>query len=541
MRLTSVSALSSRDSSRNVFTRRDLEEACKKLCPSNKFPKVIQKRSRNTSKPNARMIEPDVGSQMKVLDAGVKLSAKKMNECKSQCDRVEKELKNRKDELIELKRESSALNEMLEGKNHEAQRIKELKNKIDLTNSESEKKLHYRLNLRHMFQRIQKNSVTLDAHMSAMIDSLDAAEKDRKKSKKMLGDIESALTKSLKDLERTIVGLDTERCHRQRTLAARESDAWNAKSMEIWRLKRESMAHEMGSSFGDAGKREINEKRTKMLNDASIELTNLKDKIGEKTRSLSLLEDTFSKVKQATGANELAELVNKINHHSETKQKLVSEKERADENLRNAKRRLERAQHNFSLMREEGFGDTPLQRMATQDINNEIDKEKMKGKMMKSTNARLEKVLVEIQQGGIGLYQRLCPHHSSLLDGEAPLLQQNANESAVQTAQDTLEMLKTSERVVTKMLETVGGAEIFRYSKADVHSGGGCSSLPIETDLESANIQGNNCRVEARCRTSEHDHSKVIDDDEMSITSGMENSSDGLDVILSRRSIKDTR
>mmetsp|Transcript_316 Transcript_316/g.394 ORF Transcript_316/g.394 Transcript_316/m.394 type:complete len:84 (+) Transcript_316:1274-1525(+) len=68
--------------------------------------------------PNARMrmIEPDVGSQMKGLDTRVKLSAKNMNECKSQCDRVGKESKNRKDELIELKRECSALNEMLDGK-----------------------------------------------------------------------------------------------------------------------------------------------------------------------------------------------------------------------------------------------------------------------------------------------------------------------------------------------------------------------------------------------------------------------------------------
>jgi len=504
------------DSMRKQFTKRDLLEACRKISPTKES--AIQHLKRKTpriSRQNTRSADPDAGSQIRVLDAGVKLSAKKMNECKAHADRLEDELKKKNDELIEIARETYALDEMINGNNPEAKRIHILEKEIEDVHIQADSKLHYRLKLNHMHHRFQKNSLTLDAHLSAMSDTLNAAEKDKQKCEKMMGDIESAQAKAIKDLERTIREVETERSHRERTLSSRKNEALNAEKMEAWREERLLITTELNSSFGEGKMKENKEQCRRLIKEIKADLSKLNLDMEEKGNSLAQMEEAFMQIKQATGVNEVTELVDKITNHEEQRARLQTEKKEAEDKLASAKSRLEEAQQEYDELRAHGIGNTELNRSTISDINEEILREKTAAKVTKSTNARLENVLVEIRQGGMGLYQRLLAYHPTLLDGEAPTLGESATTSTVQAAYDTLEMLKVTEQILSKMLNAIGGVGIFRYSKHFENDGNGNDEQDsISHDLERTNLHENNCRIEVRSRKQSIHSELVVDEDE---------------------------
>ena len=506
------------DNMRRQFTKTDLFEACRKISPTK--DSAIQNLKRKTpriSRQKSRCADPDVGSQIRVLDAGVKLSAKKMNECKAHADRLEDELKKKNDELLEIAREAYALDEMINGNNPEAKRIQTLEKDIRNVHIHAESKLHYRLKLNHIRHRFQKNSLTLDAHLSAMSDTLNAAEKDKQKCEKMMGDIESAQAKALKDLEMTIREVETDRSHRERTLSIRKNEALNAEKMEAWREERLLITTELNSSFGEGENKENKEQFRRLTKELKADLNKLNLDMEGKGNKLAQMEEAFMQIKQATGVNEVTELVHKITNHEEQRNRLQNEKKEAEDKLANAKSQLEEAQHKYDELRAHGIGNTELNRSTICDINEEILKEKTAAKVTKSTNARLENVLVEIRQGGMGLYQRLLVYHPTLLDGEAPTLGESATISTVQAAYDTLEMLKVTEQILSKMLNAIGGVGIFRHSKhfADNNDDNGNDEQDsISHDLERTNLHENNCRIEARSRSQSFRSEFLIDEDE---------------------------
>jgi hypothetical protein len=111
----------------------------------------------------------------------------------------------------------------------------------------------------------------------------------------------------------------------------------------------------------------------------------------------------------------------------------------------------------LDMLRTHGFGDTELNRDVINDIKADIIDEKSEGKIVQSTNARLEALLVGLRQGGIGLYNRLLPYHSILLNEEAPKLGEIDSTDAVQAASDTLEMINFTEKILGKILLDIGG------------------------------------------------------------------------------------
>lgn len=488
-------------SPKSIFTKRDLEDACRRLCePIDSTLSPNKRRTRNRiERRHTQSSAENVGCQLKVLDAGVKLSAKKMNDCKIAADQIEAELLKKNNELIELARESNALSEMLSGENPESNRIRELKKELDCINCISEKKLQYRFNLRHMYQRLQKNSLTFDAHLSAMAETLDALERDSLKLKRMHGDIESAQAQSMKELDRIVQEVEMKSEYRQNNLVCHRNEASNAERMKKWRLERESITEEFSSSFANASSGDSIEKSKKMLQEYQQEVILVNRDVEEKSHDLTQLEGMFSQVKQATGVNTLTDLVHKIKNNEEQKNRLTIEKEAIEKKLSDAKIAQSMLQQTYSQTRTDGFGDTPSTRFVVNGINESIMKEKIEAKVIHSTNERLEKVLVEIRQGGIGLYQRLSPFYAVLLDGDVPILNDSINTSPAQAAHDTLEMLRISEKVLTEMLSAVGGAEIFKFGTNNINEHDRFQEdQSLEINL--CDLQERNCRVESKSR-----------------------------------------
>lgn len=412
----------------------------------------------------------DASSQIQPLDVGVKLCAGKYNEAKAQADKLEDEVKARSDELIELQREATALHEMLEGNNADSRRITQLYDDIQEANACSDESLLYRHQLNHMHHRVRKNSVTMDGHIDEMSATLSTLQKERDRSQKMLAEVESGLTFASLELDETIRDTNMAEKERIRELATKQLEASDAARMEEWNRDRVNSNIALHQSHTGTDKFEA-ERLQRSLKDRAAKLKDLNKSMEAKAVELSELEGSFSHVKQATGVNSLSEMVDKIKHHEENQKQLLKEKKDAEDRLHAAKRSLRSDEEALEKLKTGGFGITELNRDIIDDIKSSILDEKSEGKIIKSTNERLEALLVGLRQGSIGLYNRLLPYHSTLLGEEAPALGDIDSINAVQAASDTLEAINFTEKVLGKMLLDIGG---IRYvdSKSGVEKDG---------------------------------------------------------------------
>lgn len=502
------------------FTRAELQDACRRH-KTKEIVAMAATRKRNSiavqnQRASQRGSEPmDTSSQLRTLDVGVKLCARKYNEAKAQAGRLEEEVKSRNDELSELEREAKALHEMLEGNNEDARMITQLSADIEETNDCSEDILLYRHQLHHLQHRLGKNSVSLDGHIGEMSVTLSSAQKERDRSQKMLAELESGLTCASIELDDTIQDTRIAEDERGRELSMKQLEASNAGRMEEWNRERMSSNLAMQVSLADANRSE-RERLQRTEQERESQLKELSKSTDENALKLSSFEESFTHIKQATGVNSLPEMVHKITDHEESHLQLMKEKKDAEERLKAAKTSLSKDQETLAHLKTNGFGTTEINREIVADIKGSIASEKTEGKLVKSTNKRLEDLLLGLRQGGIGLYNRLLPFHSSLLNAEAPKLGEIDSTNAIQAASDTMEMLSFTEKVLGKMLLDIGG---IRFVDSTVDSG-----------EDSATDDRLNCRVAPK-RPKTGEGTNAHDDD---------SSVDSCDEIPSRHRLKMT-
>jgi hypothetical protein len=475
------------------FTRDELEDAFKRNKTKDIAAMAASRKENAIAVQNKRATQGgtdplDTSGQLRLLNVGVKLCARKCNDAKAQADRLEEEVKTQSHELFELNRESKALHEMLEGNHEDVRKITSLEAEIRDADNCSEEMLLYRRQLNHMHQRLGNDSVLLDRQIGEISTALSVAEKEKARSQKMLAELASGLNCASIELDQTIRDTRVVEDERNHDLAMKQKDATNAGKMEEWNKARLSSTLAMNASLADANRSE-RDRLQRTIRERQIQLKDLRRVMCENAVKLMSLEESFAHIQQGTGVNSIAAMVCKMKSHEEHHMRLLLEKKDAEERLRAAKTSLTNDQEELDRLKTKGIGTTELNREILDDIKGSIASEKAEGKIAKSTNERLEGLLVGLRQGGIGLYTRLLPFHSTLLDGEAPKLGKMEFTDAIQAASDTMEMISFAERILGKMLIEIGGIRIIE-SKAGREKEGGLDS---PTD-------GINCRVASKVR-----------------------------------------
>lgn len=474
------------------FTRNELEDACRRNKAKDIAAMAATRKRNAIALQNQRATQSgadpvDTSGQLRLLDVGVKMCARKYNDAKAEADRLEDEVKSQSNQLYELNREANALHEMLEGNNEDARKITGLAAEIQDANVCSEEMLLYRHQLNHMHQRLGNDSVSLDGQLEQISAALFAAEKERVRSQQMLAELESGLTCASIELDETIRDtrvVDDERNH---DLGMKQQDATNAGRLEEWNKARVSSNLAMNSSLADANRSE-RERLQRTIRERQSQLKNLSKSMGENAAKLMSLEESFTHIEQVTGVNSIAAMVHKMKHHEQHHLRLTQEKNDAEERLQAAKTSLSNDQEELDRLKTNGFGTTELNREILDGVKGSIASEKAVGKIFKSTNERLESLLVGLRQGGIGLYNRLLPFHSTLLDGEAPKLGEMASTNAIQAASDTMEMISFTEKILGKMLVEIGGIRF-----VEIKAG-------REKEDDFVPVIGTNCRVTLKVR-----------------------------------------
>lgn len=444
------------------FTRDELEDACRRnkakdiaAMTASRKRNAIAVQNQRVTQSGADPVDTSSG-QMRLLDVGVKLCARKCNDAKAQADRLEEAVKTQNHELFELNREANALHEMLDGNHEDMRKIASLEAEIHDADSCSEAMLLYRHQLNHMHQRLGNDSVSLDGQLGEISAALSTAEKERVCSQKMLADLESSLVCASIELDETIRDTRVVEEERKHDLAMKQQDATSAGRMEEWNKARLRSNLALNASLADANRSE-RERLQRTIRERQSQLKDLRKSLGEHAAKLMSLEESFMNIEEGTGVNSIAAMVLKMTYHEEHHLRLMQEKKDAEERLKAAKASLSNDQEELDRFKTKGIGSTELNREILDDIKGSIASEKKGGKITKSTNERIEILLVGLRNGGIGLYNRLLPFHSTLLDGEAPNLGDLISTNAIQTASDTMEMISFTEKILGKMLTEIGG------------------------------------------------------------------------------------
>ena len=302
-----------------------------------------------------------------------------------------------------------------------------------------------------MLRRLQKNQITFDAHINAMEEALDAAEREHEDVKSLMRQLEAGKTKAVLDLHEIQRSVAVERRDRNRVIAMRQNEANNAAKMEAWRVEREEMRAEFASEMrGDLSVEEERQLQQR-LSAREADVEKLQKENEENTRQLNKLEEQFTQVRQATGVNSLEEMVDKFVGQEGNRNALIDERKDVEGRLADAKRRKEEAEQRFSELKASGIGSTELNREISDELNHKILSGRMELKVTKAACERLEGVLVALRQGATGLFQRLQTFMH--------LLESEGLQSGDVATMEPIEAINLSEFILSKMMESVGGGE----------------------------------------------------------------------------------
>lgn len=484
----------SRVESSKRFIRGELKNDCRRNKTKNVAADSSRKRIAITVQ-TQQVAQHGVGNpanasgQLRMLDDKVKICARKYNEAKVQSERLEEEAKSRSDEFAELELEAAALHDMLEGKNSDARKIASITEEIKEANHFAEEMFLYRHQLNYMCQRLGDNSVSLDGQIGELSATLSSAQKERSRCQNMLAEIESSLFHVSTELDETVKSLHVVDNERNRELLRKQLEATDAERMEQWNIVRVNSNMAMHESLVDENRAE-RDRLQRTVRERRSQLRALNKSRDENMPKLASLEDALTEIEQATGLISITEMVHKMNNFEEYHLRLTKEKTDAEERLKGAKSSFAKDQDALAQLKTQGLSTTELNREILDGIKASISAEKSGGKIVKSTNNRLENLLIGLRQGGIGLYNRLLPFHSSLLNEEAPVLGEMDSTNAVQAASDTMEMINFTEKVLGKMLLEIGG---IRFVDSRVGTGKEVASPESPTEMM-------NCRVTPKVR-----------------------------------------
>ena len=465
---------------RRIFHKKDLIEAVRRLSPgrgrsSPGLQKKLVKTGKRRSTAGLEGGESATATTLRALETGVNMHARRYNELKMAADKKQRELEKLCDKLHGLELENKSLREMQGAKTESSSRIKNLQNECNAIQDEMSVKINYREQLDHMFGRLQTNTMKFSAHIKKMEDAMHSSKREYQEVKLLLRQLEQGKTEAVAELQDTLKKLAQERKVRSQELQGRQREAENAKRMEQWRLDRERQKAELHAELrGDLSKEE-EERLIQKLKAREGQSAKLKAASLDRTKKALTLEDAFAQIRQATGVTSLEEMVDKFLGQSANKEALLEEKAQAEKDLKDVVKAKQGAQKKFADMKaqvaQSGIGGAELNRDIYDKLDEEILGAKAELKMNRSAADRLERVLVSVQQGSLGLRQRLEPFKDLLTFEE--------QEELPQTGVDALDTLLECEAKLLKMLEHLEVDEsggVMPGSPARSMAGGGATS-----------------------------------------------------------------
>ena len=483
-----------------ITKKHDLIEAVRKAAPASVTinPSLYYDVASNLK--TCTIDDGEVRQQLSIVEDGVNNSARKYNELRVVCDRKATELKARLDELDSLKLEHDAMVKMKTRDTHEARRIDKLKVEIEEVETKLARSTHFARQLEHMMQRLARNKIKFDAHMNGMQDTYNSVYKEWEEIRLMRRSLDSGLASATLKYEETAEQVKIKRHERQTLLHQRKQELKNAHRLKLWMKERAVVKMELATELrGDLTEDEEVLLRTQ-LKEKEEKTKRLQRANEESQRRVSLMEESFQRIKQITGMSSLDDMVDKFSVQRINKKNLEKEVSDVEQRLAEAKKLNMKAEQAFQERKSSGVGESEINRDDTITSEEKINAARYEYKVTKAASERLDAVLVALRQGANGLLQRVQPY-VSLVDAGVFELTSGGNMTGneeLHSWTDTMDSLSTAEQVLSKMIEIIGGGD---PSPTKI-GGTGMNEMVAFDDLsemnEMAPSMSNNVRIRSR-------------------------------------------
>jgi hypothetical protein len=445
-----------------INKKNDLIEAVRKAAPASVTINPALYHDVASNLKTCSIDDNEVRQQLSIVEDGVNNSARKYNELRVVCDRKATDLKARLDELDSLKLEHDAMVRMKTRDTHEARRIDKLKVQIEEVEVKLARSTHFARQLEHMMLRLARNKIKFDAHMNGMQDTYNAVYKEWEEIRLMRRSLDSGLASATLKYEEVAEQVRIKRHERQTLLHQRKLELKNAHRLKLWMKERAVVKMELATELrGDLTEDEEVLLRTQ-LKEKEEKTKRLQRANEESQRRVSLMEESFQRIKQITGMSSLDDMVDKFSVQRINKKNLEKEVSDVEQRLAEAKKLNSKAEQAFQERKSSGVGESEINRDDTITSEEKINAARYDYKITKAASERLDAVLVALRQGANGLLQRVQPY-VSLVDAGVFELTSGGNvigggeESHSWT--DTMDSLSTAEQVLSKMIEIIGGGD----------------------------------------------------------------------------------
>ena len=486
-----------------ISKKNDLIEAVRKAAPASVTinPGLYHDVASNLK--TCSIDDGEVRQQLSIVEDGVNNSARKYNDLRVICDRKATDLKSKLDELDSLKLEHDAMVRMKTRDTHEARRIDKLKVEIADVEVKLARSTHFARQLDYMMQRLARNQIKFDAHMNGMQDTYNSVYKEWEEIRLMRRSLDSGLASATLKYEETAEQVKIKRHERQTLLQQRKLELKNAHRLKLWMKERAVVKMELATELrGDLTEDEEVLLRTQ-LKEKEEKTKRLQRANEESQRRVSLMEESFQRIKQITGMSSLDDMVDKFAVQRINKKNLEKEVSDVEQRLAEAKKLNSKAEQAFQERKSSGVaGESEINRDDTVTSEEKINAARYDYKITKAASERLDAVLVALRQGANGLLQRVQPYVSLVDAGVFELTSSGGNvtnggeESHSWT--DTMDSLSTAEQVLSKMIEIIGGGD---PSPTKIGSGANDMVSFDETNSEMnemAPSMSNNIRIRSR-------------------------------------------
>lgn len=446
-----------------INKKNDLIEAVRKAAPASVTvnPSLYHDVASNLK--TCSIDDGEVRQQLSIVEDGVNNSARKYNDLRVICDRKATELKAKLDDLDSLKVEHDAMVRMKARDTHEARRIDQLKIEIAEVETKLARSTHFSRQLDYMMQRLARNQIKFDAHMNGMQDTYHSVYKEWEEIRLMRRSLDSGLASATLKYEETLQQVKIKRHERQTLLRQRQLELKNAHRLKLWMKERAVVKMELATELrGDLTEDEEALLRTQ-LKEKEEKTKRLQRANEESQRRVSLMEESFQRIKQITGMSSLDDMVDKFSVQRINKKNLEKEVSDVEQRLAEAKKLNMKAEQAFQERKSSGVaGESEINRDDTITSEEKITAARYEYKITKAASERLDAVLVALRQGANGLLQRVQPYVSLVDAGVFELTSggnvANGGEES-HTWTDTMDSLSTAEQVLSKMIEIIGGGD----------------------------------------------------------------------------------
>lgn len=435
--------------SKRIQQKKDMVEAVRKLQLPGATPMPSEASAMVPLGPGSEITEIDTSNkEVSSLEDGVHSNARKFNDHRLVAERKQKELFKLRDELKSLQLETSMLDKIQKKESEGSHKIARLEKMIQETMGSMDDKTHHRRQLEHMTKRLEETQLKVEQHIQSLEDTVNESINEYEEVKLLYRHLEAGKSKALHTRTAYEEQVEMERKERARTLGEKESEAKNAKRMEQWRLKRIEQRAEMAAEL--RGDLSIVEENAILLaiEQKKQELLELQAANQERAQEATDLENLFTQIKQVTGANSLTDIMDKFVGQHANKASLEGEKSAVESRLSHIKTLKAQAQDELRELKASGIGGFEINREVYTKMENDLLHTRNSLKVTKAACERLENVIGAIQQGVVGLYERLQPFRDVLDKAD----QAQLHRSGVQV----LDSIAFVEIALSKMIEYNG-------------------------------------------------------------------------------------